>query len=94
MRKPEEVIAVFDAGESVIDRYTVVLKEVISPDYPHIREGIAVSSNPDSPQGVCLWTEVHYWEGDENEHLGKRISWKSLPENVREAVVRKISGEV
>ena len=52
--------------------------------------GLALSENPQSPQGVCMFVEVLYNPNGDNYHLGRRINWEELPEVVKEAVVERL----
>ena len=75
--------AVYDNGGQTVDRYTVILSEgdAIPPRVPCL----GLSDNPDSPQGFS-----QYGECLEGEHLGKKISFEDLPENVQEYVKRRL----
>lgn len=87
-----KIIAVYDNGGKTFDRYTVVLDE---------KEGVAgrngtikylpacfsLSPNCDSHQGVSM-----YGVCDIGPHLGKKIAFKELPENVQKHVERRIAG--
>jgi hypothetical protein len=86
--RPAEVVAVFEA-ESCLDKYTVVLNEkpFVNSDF---YTGLALSENPQSPQGVCMFTEVLFNPGGDNYHLGKQIDWEKLPKVVRETVIEKL----
>jgi len=86
MKKPE-VVAIFDAGNRIVDRYTVVLnRKIRGNEY----EGIALSANPDSPQGVAMHVEVIYDPDGDNFHLGKEILFNELPEEVKRKVSEMI----
>ena len=97
MKKPKEVVAVFD-NPTYRDRYTIVTDrkpkwrtsqgKVVEID--NLYEGIGVSEDPYSPVGVCLFVEVWYDPKGSNSHLGKEIPWKELPEDVQRAVVEHL----
>ncbi len=75
--------AIYDNGGKTMDRYTVILSEgdAIPPHIPCL----GLSDNPDSPQGFS-----QYGECLEGEHLGKKISFAELPENVQEHLKRRL----
>ena len=77
----DKILAVYDKGDSSIDRYLVVLNEK-NGDY-HV--GLLLSTNPDSPQGISSFSDVLL-----GEHLGKEISFEDLPEDVREHVLERV----
>jgi len=80
MRKPR--VLVYDAGKGALDRYTVVIGKDV----------YAMSSNPNSPQGVNQYvfsfdsTDV----SDISKGWGKKLSLKKVPPEVKKAIRRRI----
>jgi hypothetical protein len=91
---PPYVLAIFDAGPAVADRYTIIFGRdlAVPPDstqpYWSIRY-LASSSDPTSPYGVSLWGEFREQvaRGYMRCTTDKRIGWQDLPENVRTHVI-------
>lgn len=90
-------IRIYDAGDNVADRYTVIF----SGNYVG-RNGktqiIAMNESPTHPQGVCIHNQyshpidVDKWGfslriGQKN-HLGVRIRFGDLPEECKKIVMR------
>lgn len=82
--------SVFDNGGYTLDRYTISLI-----DYDGAAFLVTSSLNPSHPQGVWDVHEGTYTlpeDVEENDnHIGKEISWLDLPIEVREAVERYFS---
>lgn len=83
MKYPKGIKAVYDNRGESVDRYTIIFKGIqYIPIYQEYGgAAIASSSNPNSPQGI--FDHVSAVEG---KHLGKKISWLSLPKSVRNLV--------
>ena len=80
------IIAVYDNPEFA-DRYTVVLDRAgWSTSAPNLHPSLGLSENPDSPQGFSQFSECFL-----GDHLGRKIEFEDLPENVREHVRRRLS---
>jgi len=73
---PKDFDVAYDNGGKTVDRYTVFFK------YDDM--ALSLSSNPDEYQGFS-----QYGEADRGNHLGKKISWKELPENVKNHIVKR-----
>ena len=71
---------VYDNGGRTFDRYTVVM----------LRDGLALglSHNPDSPQGFSQFCDC-----EAGPHLGTRITWAQLPDNVRAHAVQRLTDD-
>lgn len=82
-----ETIRVYDNGGKTFDRYTVVCD---NDEYPthEMCPMLALSSDPTSPQGFSQHTEGH-----EGRHLGKRVAFESLPENIQRHITYRLSVE-
>ena len=89
---PDSVVACYDNGGKTADRYTVLFGPPIwSPTYaqanyrtgvdPRLVPCLAMSGAPTHPQGVSEWCEVL-----RGPHLGRKVRWLDLPEEIREHV--------
>ena len=74
--------SIWDNGGKTADRYTVVLNTKETEDEYRC---LSLSNDPDHPQRVSQVGSCK-----EGEHLGKRISWEDLPDNVRKHVVDRL----
>ena len=95
MKKPKDVVAVFDNGGATVDRYTIVYndnRELHEKEIGGWRVWDCVGSNvyPTHPQyGFFQHSECHYFPPGHggNKHLGKRIAWGKLPDIVKQCVI-------
>lgn len=86
--QPREVTAIYDVGDdSYADRYTVLFSKKSFPDVsnPKYVMSLGMSSSPTHPQGVSQWGEAL-----PGSHLGKKIKWSDLPDNVRKHVIDRL----
>jgi hypothetical protein len=70
------------------DKWTAVLD---SPEWnKSARRGfksmLGMSDHPNHPQGFSQFTE-----GQEGRHLGKKVPWEDVPENIRKHIISRIS---
>lgn len=80
-----KVCRIYDAGDAVIDRYTIALKghrvQGHGMVYPYIASGI-------DPRGCSAHGESkEYLTG---RHLGQRVSFDTLPEAVQRLILSNI----
>jgi len=80
--KELDIRSIWDNGGKTADRYTVVLNTKETEDEYRC---LSLSNDPDHPQGISQVGSCK-----EGEHLGKRISWEDLPDNVRKHVVDRL----
>ena len=83
-----DMLAVYDFGDSVADRYTIVLNE---PDYGAGSEqteytALGLGDCPDHPAGFSQWVSAVL-----GPHLGKQIAFDDLPERVRLHALERIA---
>ncbi len=84
--KPGCVVAIYD-DPNCFDRYTVVC------GVPHEKNGadffdcLCLSDNCDSHQGVSQWSECM-----DGPHLGKKVDFDELPDNVRNCIIARCGG--
>jgi len=76
-------LEVYDNGGRTIDRYTVLIAHYGGKS---LWVALALSANPDSPQGFSLFVQAVH--GD----LGESINFLDLPENVQAHIARRIEG--
>ena len=78
---------IYDNGGETADRYTVVFKKQKGngggPYYPYL----AMSGDPNSPQGFCQHGETDVI----GKHLGKRISFDDMPLACQKIVLSEVT---
>lgn len=78
-----KVIAVYDYGNSVADRYTIVYDEYrvdyVNGKPERLYMALSMGNEPWMPNGVCMSSEVVL-----GNHLGKKITLNDLPKRVLE----------
>jgi len=80
-----QIYAIYDNGGKTIDRYQIL----IEPWYfGKSCDSLGVSDDCDSPQGFSQWGEAY-----EGKHLGKKISFDKLPENVQAHILERLSDD-
>jgi hypothetical protein len=75
--RPKNIHSIWDAGESVFDRLTVVLTT---------GDSLGLSLNPDSPQGFSQYCG----KVEPGAHLGRKVSWYSLPDRLQKHIANRI----
>lgn len=80
------VCRIYDAGEKYGDRYTIAFKGYRAGRmvYPYLASG----SSPFHPQGFGLHCESESFVT--GRHLGKRVSFDSLPNDVKKFILQSI----
>jgi hypothetical protein len=79
---PKGILAVYDNGGKTFDRYTIVYDEP-----PRMSRGekmyecFGASDHPTHPQGFGQHSSCML-----GSHLGKKIAWDALPNEVREVM--------
>jgi len=82
-----KVLGIYDYGDTVADRYTIVLNEGAwvndrgNTEY----DALGLSSSPESPLGFSQWVSAVL-----GDHLGKRIRFEALPSNVQEHIIKRL----
>jgi len=80
-------LRVYDLGPEQFDRYTIVFTKLGRRFYfPYVNS----SFNPYHPQGLYLHGESNNGQSIDKPsygHLGKKITFKDLPEDVQKAVI-------
>jgi len=82
------VCRIFDSGENYCDRYTVAFKGYRVIGYGMIYPYLASSCFPFHPQGFGQHGESK--EFLTGRHLGKRVLFDSLPEQVKQFILQNI----
>jgi len=82
------ILAVYDFGDSVADRYTVITDE---PDYSYGREtvghmALSLSHDCDMPNGFSQWCSVL-----PGAYLGIQIRFDDLPERVQKHALERLA---
>jgi len=81
LKKKKVIRSIWDNKGKTIDRYTIILTIKKANDGYCC---FSLSNNSDNgffQFGTCK----------EGEHLGKRISWKDLPNNIRKHIINRLS---
>lgn len=73
--------SVYDNEGKTFDRYTIVF-ETMETNIFNLSLGL--SHNPDSPQGFSQFSRCQ-----DGIHLGKKISFNSLPENIQNHIIER-----
>ena len=79
---------IYDAGESVMDRYTIAFRGYRNSRSRMVYPYLSASENPFHPQGFGQQVDSHFFL--DGKHLGKRISFESLPESVKKFILQSI----
>lgn len=82
-----KVCRIFDMGSNEIDRYTIAFKAQRINGilfYPYL----ASSVDPFHPQGFGQYGESNVFLT--GRHLGKRVSFESLPDQVKQFILQSI----
>ena len=74
-------VTVYDAGESEMDRYTVIL------DYGTEKEFYGMSEDPNSSMGYNQWIGTEADGYEEGKHLGKKLS--KVPKELVKAIKQR-----
>lgn len=83
-----KVCRVFDAGESFADRYTIAFKGYRVKGYGMVYPYLASGNDPFHPQGFGQHGESR--EFLTGKHLGKRVEFESLPDQVKRFIFDNI----
>jgi hypothetical protein len=79
---------IYDAGSAFADRYTIAFKGYRLPMHGMVYPYLASGDAPYHPQGFGQHGESEIFMT--GKHLGKRISFESLPESVQHFVLSNI----
>jgi len=82
LKKKKVIRSIWDNRGKTIDRYTIVLNIKEAEGY----YCFSLSSNPNNSYGFSQFGICKI-----GKHLGKRISWKNLPDNIHKHIINKIS---
>lgn len=84
-----KVCRIFDLGHGVaFDRYTIAFKGCRANGYEMVYPYLASSDNPFHPQGFGQHGESK--EFLTGKHLGKRVSFDTLPEQVKQFILQNV----
>lgn len=81
-------ITVYLSSANVADCWTAVLNSEAWEESvnPGMKAMIGMSDNPTNPQGFS-----QFGEGREGPHLGKKMPWLKVPENIRNHILSRIN---
>ena len=91
------VCKIWDNGGATADRYTIAFKGKHYPHYGMTVPYLSANESPFHPQGIgmyCELSQIHIG-GDmpfrgSQKHLGKRIAFDDLPDQVKKFVMQSI----
>ena len=85
---PEYILACYDYGEKTFDRYSILIGGNLWEEcsQPYFVECLGMSDYPTHPQGFSQWGEAM-----RGPHLGKKVKWLDLPQNIREHTMARCS---
>lgn len=74
---PADVVAIYDNGGKSRDRFSILTRSWHNA-HARLVECLGLSENPSSPLGFS-----QFCGATRGPHLGRKIAWNDLPENVR-----------
>lgn len=74
---PSYVVAIYDNGGKTCDRFSILTRSWHNAQ-ARLVECLGLSENPSSPHGFS-----QFCGATRGAHLGRKIAWNELPENVR-----------
>lgn len=86
-------LRVFDNDGETYDRYTVVLpdKEKVGYELKEYNVCLGLSDDPTHPLGFSQFSTCTLGEDGKGTHMGKEISFDSLPDNVKSHALDRLS---
>lgn len=91
---PDYVLACYDAGDKLADRYTVLLGgEYWEPSMGYRVQYLAMGDTPWHPQGFSQFDELLLLPGYDRRACGKQIAWLDLPRAVRDHAEARLNLE-
>jgi hypothetical protein len=79
-----KVLAIYDSGPSVADRYTVIYNEKYSDE---LYQAVGMGETPFHPQGFCQYASSCYPLPKKNF---KKIRFENLPEDCQKVIARDV----
>lgn len=79
---------IYDAGENFADRYTVAFRGYRVDNWGMIYHYLSSGDQPFSPHGFGQHGESRQFLS--GKHLGKRVEFDSLPEDVKKFILQNI----
>ena len=83
-----KICRIYDMGPNEIDRFTIAFKSYRDPKVGMIYPYLASSNRPFHPQGFGQHGESKEFLA--GKHLGKRVSFESLPDQVQQFILQNI----
>ena len=83
-----KVCRIFDSGENFADRYTIAFKGYRVSGYGMVYPYLASGGTPFHPMGFGQHGESKYFLT--GKHLGKRVEFDSLPDQVKTFILENI----
>jgi hypothetical protein len=89
LEKELNIKSIWDNGGLTADRYTIVLNSLYNEMlYDNMFDALALDGDPGSPQGFSQMTGAR-----EGVHLGKRVKFRDLPDNIQNHVIERLKSE-
>jgi hypothetical protein len=82
------IIAIYDNSGKTMDRYTVVFDTYSNEKHTQY-DCLGMSNNPDDPQGFSQMFDCIL-----GKHLGKRIKFSDLPQNIQMHVEYRVNNSL
>lgn len=82
------VCRIYDAGDAVVDRYTIAFKGYRVEGYGMVYPYLASSEEPFHPQGFGQHGESK--EFLDGKHLGRRVDFADLGSNVQKFILQNV----
>ena len=84
---PRNLVGVWDNGGKTADQYTLLVRDVDRSTF-----SLNLSPNCDRPNGVSMIGDG--FDPRDAAHLGRRVEWDALPENVRRHALERLDDEL
>lgn len=81
-------LRIYDNGGKTFDRYTVLIPNIRTDSGECYYEILGLSENPNHALGFNQFCGD--WKGGPTRHLGKKIRFVDLPEEIKKAIVMRI----
>lgn len=81
-----KVEAIYEDRQSFWDRYTIVLKNPTNVNGRVLHQAFSLSADGKSRH----WLYVFYNRDEQNGHLGRRIEFDKLPDEIKKAIEEEL----
>jgi hypothetical protein len=89
VKKPDNILAIFDNENGTFDRYSIVCEEISSSNQGIVyHDVLGLSEHPDE---FSQWSECIYDGEKTSPYLGIEIQWEDLPIKLQKHIIDRIS---